>query len=228
MGSIVQPIFWMVLLGLGFTSALRGAFFEGLDYLTFFAPGIVVMAVFFTAFFSGISVIWDREFGFLKEILVAPVSRTATILGRALGDATMSTAQGLIVLAIAYMLVPGLSPTNLPLALLAAVLTAFQFAGLGIAIGSRMRSFEGFHLINTFIAMPLLFLSGAFYPINVLPSWLAPLIYANPLVYGVDLMRCSLTGVAEFPVVVNITASLLASILLISVAVWSFSRAEAG
>ncbi len=225
-GSIVQPLFWMVFLGLGFTSALRGKpVFAGVDYLTFFAPGVVLMAVFFTAFFSGISVIWDREFGFLKEILVAPASRTATILGRILGDATVALLQGIAVLAIAYLLVRSLNPLGFALTLVAAFFTALQFTSLGITIASKLRSFEGFQLINTFIAMPVIFLSGAFYPVSQLPGLAAQLAYLNPLVYGVDLAREALTGLGALPPTLNLIALLGSSALLVGIASWSFNRA---
>jgi len=225
-GSIIQPVFWMVFLGVGFTSALHGvAIFGGLDYLRFFAPGVIVMAVFFTAFFSGISVIWDRELGFLKEILVAPASRVTIIMGRILGDSTVAFIQGLIVLAIAYVLVPTLNFTGIPLTLLAAFFTALQFTGLGVAIACRLHSLEGFHLINMLVAMPIFFLSGAFYPISSLPDWSTPIILMNPLVYGVEVARLALTGVNYLPPTVSIAALIASALILSGVAGWSFKKA---
>jgi ABC-2 type transport system permease protein len=225
-GSIIQPIFWMVFLGVGFTSALHGiTVFRGLDYLNFFVPGVIVMAVFFTAFFSGISVIWDRELGFLKEILVAPASRVTIIMGRILGDSTVAFVQGLIVLIIAYILVPTLNPTGIPLTLLAAFFTALQFTGLGVAIACKLHSLEGFHLINMLAAMPIFFLSGAFYPINALPEWSIPIILMNPLVYGVDIARMALTGVNFLSPTTSITALIASALILSGIAGWLFKRA---
>ena len=227
-GSIFQPIFWMVFLGLGFTSALRGApVFGGIDYLTFFAPGVVMMAVFFTAFFSGTSIIWDREFGFLKEILVAPASRTATILGRILGDVTIAMLQGVIILALALLMVPSLNLTGFPLVLAAAFFTALQFAALGTILASKLKSFEGFQLVNMLLAMPIFFLSGAFYPVDALPGPAALAAYLNPLVYGVELSRRALTGMGFLPLPTSLTILTASSILLFLVAVWSFEKTTA-
>ncbi|KYH38322.1 MAG: daunorubicin resistance ABC transporter inner membrane subunit B [Candidatus Hecatellales archaeon B24] len=227
-GAILQPIFWMIFLGLGFTSALKGApVFGGIDYLTFFTPGVVVMAVFFTAFFSGISVIWDREFGFLKEILVAPASRTATIAGRILGDVTISMLQGVIVLTIAFLMVPNLRLLGVPLVLVAVFFTALQFTGLGIALASKLKSFEGFQLVNMLIAMPIFFLSGAFYPVNALPAPASIIAYLNPLVYGVDLSRTALTGAGFLPLTSAFAALAASSLFLLVVAVWGFKKATA-
>jgi len=224
--SVVQPIIWMVFLGLGFTSALRGKpLFGGVDYLTFFAPGVIMMAVFFTAFFSGISVIWDREFGFLKEILVAPASRTAIIFGRILGDATIALLQGVAVMVAAFFLASQLNPLGAGWVLVAAFLTSLQFTGLGITLASKLKSFEGFQLVNTFISMPLVFLSGAFYPVSQLPPPASQLAYLNPLVYGVDLTREALTGLGSLPTSLNLAALLLSSLLLIGFAAWSFNKA---
>jgi len=227
-GSIVQPIFWIVLLGLGFTSALKGTpVFGGIDYLTFFTPGVIMMAVFFTAFFSGISIIWDREFGFLKEILVAPASRTATLLGRILGDVTIAMLQGVIVLVIAFFMVPSLSLTGVPWVLVAAFFTALQFTGLGITLASKLRSLEGFQLVNMLIAMPIFLLSGAFYPVNALPGPAASAVYLNPLVYGVDLSRTALTGMGFLPLPSALVFLLVSSLFLLAMAVWSFKRTTA-
>lgn len=200
--SVLQPIMWLIFIGVGFSSALRGQLirevFGGLSYITFMAPGIVVMSSFFTAFFSAISVIWDREFGFLKEILVAPVPRAASIFGRALGDSTVALAQAALVLAASYVVVPSLRLEGAFVALLASLLAALTVSGLGIAIASRIKSFEGFHLINMLIAMPMLFLSNTFYPLKTMPDWMRIASSLNPVTYGVDLARYSLTGVSYF------------------------------
>ncbi|RLI01900.1 ABC transporter [Candidatus Bathyarchaeota archaeon] len=206
-GSIAQPLVWMIFFGVGFASSFRlqgyQKIFGGIDYLSFLIPGVVIMAVFFTSFTAGISVIWDKEFGFLKEVLVAPTSRTLLIFGRALGDSTVAAIQGFIVLALAYLLVPNLSMMGIPLLILTVFLVALSFTSLGIVLASKIRSMEGFQLLMTFIAMPILFLSGAFFPVKTMPEWMKILAFLDPLTYGVDVARVALTGVGFFPLTLS-------------------------
>ncbi len=197
-GTLINPLMFFIFFGVGWSASLRGAvakqMFEGLDYLTFLAPGIVMMAVFTASLVGGISVIWDREFGFLKEVLVAPASRTYAIVGRALGDSISSVLQGLMILLLLYILVPSLRLEGLPFTVVVAFITAMTFNGLGIAIASKMRSPEGFQLIMNLVTLPLIFLSGAFYPIENLPEYAKLIFYVNPLTFSVDLTRHLLTG----------------------------------
>lgn len=227
-GSIFNPLIWMVFFGLGwsglFTSSMAKLLFRGLDYMSFLAPGMVMMAIFTASLFSGMSVIWDREFGFLKELLVAPASRTAIILGRSIGDALTALAQGVVILAASFLLAKQLTPTGIPLAVAIGLLAAIAFTSMGIALASTMRSFEGFNLITTFLMLPLLFLSGAFYPIDSLPLWLKALVYLNPLTYAVDATRYALTGVSSFNILHSTAALALSAIILTLAATYTFKK----
>jgi len=223
LGSIIQPIFWMIFFGLGFTNAFRAGGsaggFGGVSYIDFLIPGVFMMTIFFSGFFSGISVIFDREFGYLKEILVSPAPRWATLFGRAIGSTIISLIQGLIILAIAYPIAPELNYLNLGIVLLAAVMLSLSFTAIGIIIAVRMRSHEGFQLLVNFLAMPLLFSSGAFFPIETMPDWMKIIAYINPLTYAVDISRYALVGIysinplTDFMVLgfISITLGLIAS-----------------
>ncbi|MDD5290763.1 MAG: ABC transporter permease [Patescibacteria group bacterium] len=195
-GSIGQPLLFLVALGFGFGPVFAKAG-EG-DYLAFLSPGIIAMSILFTAVFNGIEIIWDRQFGFLKETLVAPVSRLNIMVGRTLGGATVALLQGLIVLAITIPL--GFKPNilNLPLALVFMILIALFFTGLGTAIASLLEDMQGFQLIMNFIIMPVFFLSGALFPADGLPSALKYVLVGNPLAYGIDGLRAALVGGAHF------------------------------
>ena len=226
-GSIAQPLFWMLFFGLGFTSALTFQgyrVFNSMSYMSFLIPGIILMAVFFTSFMAGISIIWDKEFGFLKEVLVAPASRSILIFGRALGDSTVAVFQGFIVLAVAYLLTPNLLLGGIPILALTVFLTALTFTCLGITLASKIKSMEGFQLLTTFIAMPTLFLSGAFFPVETMPSWMKIMAFLNPLTYGVDVARKVLTGVSFFPLTLSLTVLLGVTLTFTLLAAWVFEK----
>lgn len=198
-GSIATPFFWLAFVGMGF----RSAFTINLptDYLTFMAPGIIGMSLLFSSMFSGLSVLWDRQFGFLKEILVAPVSRVSVIVGKTLGGATISTIQGIAILFISLLMGVQLKGTaGIPIAILFMVLISASFISLGLAFASRMEDPHGFQLIMGFIIIPIFFLSGALFPIDRLPTWLRILSYIDPLTYGVDGLRGALIGISQFPI----------------------------
>lgn len=206
--SLAQPLLFLVIFGSGFSSSFR---FPGLgtNYVNFLAPGIVMMTVLFTSIFSGMSVIFDKEFGFLKEILVAPVSRTSIVLGKSLGGTTTGIIQGTIILGLSTLIgVKFTSGLPLGVSVLLALLTLFLigmgFVGLGIAVASRIESMEGFQMISNFLVLPIFFLSGAFFPVNNLPEWMTVLVRINPLAYGVDSMRFVVTGINEFPIMTDI------------------------
>jgi len=224
-GSTIQPIVWLIFFGLGFSRTFRmmGPV-GGFEYLPFLVPGVVMMSVFFGSFMSGISVIWDREFGFLKEVLVAPVPRDATILGRALGDSTTSVIQGIVILMLASVLAPEIKLSGIPLVLISMLLVSLSFTSLGIIIGSRMRSMEGFQLINTFLSMPILFLSGAFYPIQSMPGWMRAFAMINPLTYGVDGARIALTGMGVNNMLTDLLMLSFTSAIFVSISAWIFRR----
>jgi ABC-2 type transport system permease protein len=191
-GSLGQPLLFLIALGFGFGPIYAKA--GGGNYIQFLAPGVIAMSILFSATFSGIEVLWDRQFGFLKEILVAPVSRTKIMFGRTLGAATVAIFQGIIVFCLC--LIVGFRPANtwlLPLALLYMGLIAITFTALGTAIACLIEDTQGFQLIMNFLVMPTFFLSGALFPLQSLPKALTFLCAVNPLVYGVDALRGVLT-----------------------------------
>src|SRR3982751_3099576 len=195
--SLGSPIMYLGVLGFGLGPVFRRAG-EG-SYLQFMAPGVIGMTVLFSSMFSGIALLWDRQFGFLKETLVAPVPRLWIMTGRTLGGATVAMIQGVLIFLVT--LVAGFRPGGfavLPTALLIMALTAVVFAGLGTAIGSTLRDMQGFQLVMNFLVMPIFFLSGALYPLANLPKALAVLTRIDPLTYGVDGVRGALSGVTHF------------------------------
>ena len=195
-GSIVRPFIWLFLLGNG----LRGSFAAlpgGFNYTQYIFPGMIAMNVLFASIMAGTSIIWDREFGFLKEIMVAPVSRVSIALGKTLSGSITSMIQGLIVLAFFPFLHLHLSFIQILFTILAMFIMAFAICGVGVAIATRMTSFEGFGTINNFLVMPLFFLSGAMYPLTNAPQWLRYVAAIDPVTYGVNLLRGTLLGIHE-------------------------------
>jgi ABC-2 type transport system permease protein len=224
-GSLGQPL--LFLLGLGFG---LGPVFEKAgqgSYLQFLAPGIIGMTVLFTAIFSGIELIWDRQFGFLKETLVAPVPRLQIMLGRTLGGATVASLQGLIVVAIAAA--AGFRVTQvaeLPLAFVFMLLIALMFTALGTAIASVLSDFQGFQLVMNFLVMPIFFLSGALFPLNGVPKVLSVIATVDPLSYGVDGLRATLVGGAHFGIALDLGVLVVITAIFIVLGAWLFSRIE--
>jgi ABC-2 type transport system permease protein len=193
-GSLAQPVLFLVVFGAGLSSALGGGhiFPAGFTYLQFMFPGVVGMAVLFPSIFSAMSIVWDREFGFLREILVAPIDRSAVAVGKALGGATQAMVGGIIMLIFAPFIgvkltVLGVLELIPLLFLLSLALTAF-----GIAIASRMKSMQGFQVIMNFLMMPMLFLSGALFPLTNLPAWMTVLTRFDPVTYGISPVRTAL------------------------------------
>ncbi|MEI6588166.1 MAG: ABC transporter permease [Candidatus Moraniibacteriota bacterium] len=197
MGSLAQPILFLVAMGFGFGPIYQKA--GGGNYIQFIAPGIISMSIIFTAMFGGMEVVYDRQFGFLKETLVAPVPRWTIMLGRTLGGATVAISQGIVVFLIALLV--GFRPENMllaPLALIYMALIATFFTALGTAIASTMEDMQAFPLVMNFLIMPLFFLSGALFPLTGLPKAIQLIIQVNPLSYGVDGIRGILTGQLHF------------------------------
>ncbi len=193
--SLVMPLLWMGIIGVGLNSFISGMPGAGFNYLVFMAPGIVGMTMLFTSTFSGMSVLWDKQFGFMKEILVAPVSRLQVMLGKVLGGATIAIMQGILVLVIAFLFgvpVPGLFGIGLALVLM--LLISFSFVSIGLIFATRMEDPQSFPMAMNFFIMPMFFLSGAIYPISTAPSWLSTIAYFNPLAYGVDGLRIAILG----------------------------------
>ncbi|MDT5157192.1 MAG: type transport system permease protein [Acidobacteriota bacterium] len=223
--SLGSPIMYLGVLGFGLGPVFQRAG-EG-SYLQFMAPGVIGMTVLFSSMFSGIALLWDRQFGFLKETLVAPVPRLWIMTGRTLGGATVAMLQGLLIFVVS--LVAGFRPTGLlalPVALLVLALTAVVFAALGTAIGSTLKDMQGFQLVMNFMVMPIFFLSGALYPLANLPKALALLTRVDPLTYGVDGVRGALIGVTHFGVTVDVLVLAFVAVLLLGVGAWRFSKIE--
>src|SRR5437660_3539441 len=191
--SLAQPLLFLIVFGSGLSSALgRGGLFGsrgGLSYVQFMYPGIIGMSILFTAIFGAMSIVWDREFGFLKEVLVAPIDRWAVAVGKALGGTTQAMIQGLILLVLAPFVGVKLSVlTVLAIVPLAAVL-AFGLASFGVMLASMMKSLQGFQVVMNFLMMPMFFLSGALFPLTGLPVWMTVLTRLDPASYGIDPIR---------------------------------------
>jgi ABC-2 type transport system permease protein len=224
-GSLGQPILFLLAFGYGFGPIFQRA--GGGNYLEFLAPGIIAMSIIFTAIFSGIEIIWDRQFGFLKETLVAPVSRTNIMIGRTLGGATVATLQGVIVFIISY--IAGFRPESimlLPLSLVYMALTAIFFTALGTAIASVLEDIQGFQLIINFLVQPLFFLSGALFPLQGLPKALEVVARINPLSYGVDGLRGSLVNAAHFGLATDFVVLSVITIIMMVIGSYLFSRIQ--
>jgi len=215
-GTLGQPLLFLLAFGYGFQGIYQKA--EGGNYMEFIVPGIVLMTVLFTAVFSGIEVIWDRQFGFLKETLVAPVSRFEILMGRALGGATVSTLQGCLVLAVTLLC--HFRPrhlTLLPVGLLFIFLVALLFTSLGLLLASFLEDMQGFQLIMNFLIMPIFFLSGALFPLGRVPTAMKIIAKLDPLTYGIDglrgaLLANSVWGMSlDLIVLCIVTAALLGS-----------------
>ncbi len=225
-GALGQPLLFLLALGFGFGPIYQRA--GGGDYIQFLTPGVIAMSVLFTATFTGVEVIWDRQFGFLKETLVAPVSRSNIMIGRTLGGATVATLQGIIVLILSFFV--GFRPVSLPgllLGILFIFLISLLFAALGTAIACKLGDMQGFQLIMNFLVMPLFFLSGALFPLDELPKTLNSIISINPLSYGVDGMRGALIGETHFGLSLDLAVLTILAIAFISIGTYLFSKTEA-
>lgn len=201
--SLGQPLMYLLALGFGLGPVFQKSG-QG-SYLQFIAPGVVGMSVLFTSIFSGVGLLWDRQFGFLKETLVAPVPRLQIMIGRTLGGATVAMVQGMLVLTVC--LIAGFRPQSvaaLPLAVLFMALIAIVFSALGTVIGSTLRDMQGFQLIMNFLVMPIFFLSGALFPLADLPAALAVVTHVDPLSYGIDGLRGALIGRSYFGAPLNL------------------------
>jgi ABC-2 type transport system permease protein len=199
----------------------------GVNYINFLVPGILGMALLFSSSMQGLSVMWDREFGFLKEIMVAPVGRVSIVLGRIAGGTTTTLLQGVLVLFLSLLLGFKIAhAAGLLLTFVFMVLIAFTFIGLGLIFASKMKDMQGFGIIINFIIFPLFFLSGALYPLKNLPWVIRALSYADPLTYGIDGMRGVLIGVNALPVAVDLLIMAGFSLVMLFLGAWFFEKSE--
>lgn len=220
--SIFRPILWLLVIGFGIGSAVRVG--RGPSYSQFVLPGIIGMSILFTSVFFGMSVIWDRQFGFLKVILVAPVRRSYVVIAKTISGSIIASFQGVVVLCMAPLM--KLHPSAAQIAATVALMFVCSMAltSMGLFIASRMESFEGFNLIMNFILMPMFFFSGALFPVHKVPVFLRWLVMANPMTYCVDALRYALLGMHEFNLLLD--AGIICGFMLLvwQLATFNFER----
>jgi len=224
-GALGQPLLFLFALGFGLSPIFERA--GGINYIQFLTPGVIAMTVLFTAVFTGMEIIWDKQFGFLKETLVAPVSRFEIIIGKTLGGATVALIQGLLVFVIAFAF--GFRPENyamLPVALIFLLLIAFLFSALGTVIAARMDDMQGFPLVINFVIQPLFFLSGALFPMENIPSFLKFVTSINPLSYGVEGLRYSLNGESFLEPTTSFFVLIIVIAVVLIIGIYQFSKIE--
>lgn len=226
--SVAQPALFLFVFGTGLSQGLtiRGGFGGGgaNNYITFIYPGIIGMTILFTSIFSAVSIVWDREFGFFKEVMVAPISRAAVAVGKAIGGSTIALFQGVIILLFAPLIGVGLSAPRLLVVLPLMFLIAFSLTSLGIVVAARMATMEGFQMVMNFLVMPLFLLSGAMFPITRLPGWLKALTIIDPLTYGVDALRIIMLGTdaGAYPLILDLAVVTGFGAVMIALAVFMF------
>jgi len=200
--SFATPVLYLLVFGTGLGSSLRGLGGfggAGIQYQQFIFPGIIGMSVLFTAIFGAMSIVWDREFGFLKEVLVAPINRSAVAIGKTLGGATQALIQGVILLIFAPLVGVKLTAVGVVELIPMIFVLAFALSALGVAIGARMRSLQGFQMVSQFLMMPIFFLAGALFPLQGLPAWMTVLTRIDPASYGIDPLRRTVLSAAGVP-----------------------------
>ena len=232
--SFSMPIIFLIIFGAGF-GRLIGQMMPGVDYIQFMYPGILAMTVLMTSIMSGVSIVWDREFGFLKEVLVSPLNRSGVLAGKAVGAATIAIIQGAIMLVLAPIVnVPINLGTVLALLPLLLILS-LALSGLGLLIGARMRSQQGFQIVMQLVIFPMMFLSGIFFPVSGVATWLEVLSKLNPVTYGIDAIRqvflgTEVAGVTVFGHTMGIVDSAIvvamAGVVFLTIAIWAFNKQE--
>jgi ABC-2 type transport system permease protein len=243
--SLIQPLLFLLVLGTGLSSLAQGSLPPGVSFKAFIYPGVLAMSVLFTAIFSAASIVWDREFGFLREMLVAPVSRSAIVIGKILGGATIATFQGVIVLALAGLADVPYDPILLITLVGELLLLAFTLTAFGVMMAARITQFQAFMALTQMLVMPLFFLSGALYPLTGLPAWLSILTRLDPLTYVVGPMRhavfshLNLSEAAmqamspsitwagwQVPILLSLGIVAVMGLVMMGVAIVTFSRPE--
>jgi ABC-2 type transport system permease protein len=234
--SLGQPLLFLFVFGTGLAPAMSGLGGGGLDFRQFMFPGILSMTILFTSIFSAVSIVWDREFGFLKEVMVAPVPRVAVALGKVAGGATVGLFQGIIVLLLAPVIGVKLTVDQLVVLLGLMLLLAVVMTSFGILIAARQRSMEGFQVMMQFLLMPMFFLSGAFFPLRDVPIWLEVLSRIDPVSYAVDPLRqvalretvpeAVIASIVLHPIATDVAIMAAIGIAFIVPAVWLFGKQE--
>jgi ABC-2 type transport system permease protein len=222
LGALARPVLWLLFMGKGLRASMPKV--SGIDYQHFVFAGAIAMTVLFSGMFQSVTMIWDREFGFLKEVLVAPISRATIVVGKILSGASVTIVQGLMAVVFAPLVSLRLGP--LELVSLAGVIALLSLAmtGLGVVIATRMDTFEGFGVISNFVVLPLYFLSGGVFPIEHLPRWMSLLTHANPVTYAVDLMRHAIHQPTVFPPALDVALLGGFTVAMMAVALLLFRR----
>ncbi|MBE0461652.1 MAG: ABC transporter permease [Candidatus Aminicenantes bacterium] len=226
-GNLAMPLFFLAFLGLGFNRMVVPGMPHDVNYIRFLVPGILGMSLLFSSTFGGLSVLWDREFGFLKEIMVAPVNRVSIVLGRVAGGVTTSMMQGVLILIASTVLGFRFSSVvSILISFVFMVLISITFLGLGLIFASMMKDMQGFSIVINFVIFPLFFLSGAIYPLENFPNWLRVFSYLDPLTYGIDGLRNTLIGVSSYPLVFNLAIMLVFSFGMVILGAYFFEKSE--
>jgi ABC-2 type transport system permease protein len=226
--SIVNPILWFVIIGGGLGSSVS---ISGVNYQTFIFPGVLIQSVLFSSIFFGVYIVWDKKIDFLKEVLVSPLSRRVMFAGKVVGGSTDTMLQIAILLAMGIAassagLMEGihLDAASLAVSVLFLSVTTAGMVAVGLAIGSQMESLEGFQLVGSFVIFPMFFLSGALFPIDNLPPWLAPFVFIDPVTYAVDGLRGVMMGASTFPVAFDFAIISLFTAATMAVGTYAFKR----
>lgn len=223
--AIFTPLLWLLVFGMGLGSAIRFGGTTG-GYQSFIYPGIICQTILFTCVMAGIGIIMDKQYGFLKEIMVAPLSRASIIFGKAIGISTGAIIQAIILLLLSFIVGVQMTPLIFIGALAISIIISIGFSGLGLLIASFMDSMEGFNLVMSFVILPIFLLSGALFPVTNLPSWLDFIVYLNPLTYGVDALRGVILGQSVLPVPVSTGLILVFAIIMILLSAFIFTKKE--
>jgi ABC-2 type transport system permease protein len=219
--SIINPILWIFVFGGGLGSSVS---IEGINYQVFIYPGILAMSILFTSVFYGVYIVWDRKIDILKEVLVAPLSRTSIFVGKVLGGCTDSMIQACVMLLISFAVGVYISPLTFLLALFILFLLALSLVSVGLILGSLMESPEGFNMVVSFLVFPLFFFSGALYPLDNLPIWLSIIAYVDPVTYGVDGLRTVILGVSKFSIHVDLAILMAFAAAMFTIGTRAFER----
>lgn len=223
--AIFTPLLWLLVFGVGLGSAIRFGGTPG-GYKAFIYPGIICQTILFTCIMAGIGIIMDKQYGFLKEIMVAPLSRASIIFGKALGISTGAIIQAIILLLLSFVVGVQMTPLIFVEAITVSIIIAIGFSGLGLLIASFMDSMEGFNLVMGFVIMPIFLLSGALFPVTHLPSWLNFIVYLDPLTYGVDALRGIILHRSVLPVELSIIVISIFTVTMIVASALVFTKKE--
>ena len=223
--AISTPLLWLLVFGMGLGSAMRFGGTVG-GYQSFIYPGIIAQTILFTCVMSGVGIITDKQYGFLKEIMVAPLSRSSIILGKALGISTGAIIQAIILLLLSFLVNVEITPIIFIIAILISTIIAIGLSSLGLFIASFMDSMEGFNLVMSFVILPIFLLSGALFPVTGLPEWLSFIVYIDPLTYGVDALRGVILGQSVLSVEISTTVTVLFAVAMVLLSALIFTKKE--